>query len=58
MRAYRRRRRRGVLSVRVRLPDIAALVKRGYLELEARKDLNAIEEATDIFISDLLHELT
>jgi hypothetical protein len=58
MRAYRRRRRRGVLSVRVGLgpSDIATLVKRGYLESEARKDLNAIEEAADTFISDSLHE--
>jgi len=58
MRAYRRRRRQGALSVRVGLvpSDIAALVKRGYLESEARKDLSAIEEAADTFISDSLHD--
>jgi hypothetical protein len=58
MRAYRRRRRRGVLSVRVGLgpSDIAALVKRGYLESEGTQDLNAIERAADEFISDSLFD--
>jgi hypothetical protein len=58
MRLYRRRRRQGMLSVRLRLGamDIAGLVKQGYLEPQFREDLNAIEEAADAFISDALHE--
>jgi hypothetical protein len=58
MRTYRRRRRQGVLSVRVRLgaTDIAALVKRGYLEPGVSEDMNAIEEAADSFVSDTLYE--
>ncbi len=58
MRLFRRRRRQGMLSVRIRLgaTDIAGLVKRGYLGLEVSEDLNAIEEAADAFISDALHE--
>jgi hypothetical protein len=52
-RLYRKRRRQGMLSVRVRPGpvDIAELVKRRYLEPEAREDLNAIEQAADAFIS-------
>jgi hypothetical protein len=47
-----------MLSVRIRLcaTDIAALVKRGYLEPQLREDLAAIEEAADAFISDALYE--
>jgi hypothetical protein len=58
MRLYRRRRRQGMLSVRIRLgaTDIAALVKRGYLEPQLREDLAATEEAADAFISDALYE--
>jgi hypothetical protein len=58
MRLYRRRRRQGMLSVRVRLGavDIAGLVKRGYLEPQFTEDLAAIEEAADAFISDALYE--
>jgi hypothetical protein len=58
MRLYRRRRRHGMLSVRVRLGamDIASLVRRGYLEPEVSEDLAAIEEAADAFISDALFE--
>ena len=58
MRLFRRRRRQGMLSVRIRLgpTDIAALVKRGYLEPQFREDLAAIEEAADAFVSDALLE--
>jgi hypothetical protein len=47
-----------MLSVRIRLgpTDIAALVKRGYLEPQFREDLAAIEEAADAFVSDALLE--
>jgi hypothetical protein len=47
-----------VLSVRIRLgaTDIAALVKRGYLEPGVSEDLAAIEEAADYFVSDTLYE--
>jgi hypothetical protein len=58
MRLFRRRRRQSMLSVRIRLgpTDIAALVKRGYLEPQFREDLAAIEEAADAFVSDALNE--
>jgi hypothetical protein len=47
-----------MLSVRIGLgpTDIAALVKRGYLEPQFREDLAAIEEAADAFVSDALLE--
>jgi hypothetical protein len=56
MRNHRRRRRWRRLNVRIDLgpADIDALVKRGYLEPEAREDLRSVQDAADAFISDAL----
>ena len=56
MRRFRRRRRNGMVSVRVQLgaADIDALITNGYLNPEERADLKAVAAATDGFISDAL----
>ncbi len=56
MREYRRRRRYGVLSIRVRVAHalVDALVKRRYLKPEDRGDRNEIEVAVGDLIADAL----
>ena len=56
MREYRRRRRYGVLSIRVCLPTawVDVLVKRRYLKSEHRDDREEIAIAVGDFIADNL----
>jgi hypothetical protein len=56
MREYRRRRRYGVLSIRVRVACalIDALIKRRYLKPEDRDDRNEIATAVGDLIADAL----
>ena len=54
MRLFRRRRRNGMLCVRVQLSvaDIDALIAKGYLNSKKREDMDALAQAADGFISD------
>ena len=56
MRAYRRRRRRGMrcFSIRLTEPEIEALVTKNYLGAEARSDREAIVGAIEACLSDTL----
>ena len=56
MREYRRRRRNGVLSVRVRVARVLidALIKRRYLKPEDRDDRNEIAIAVGDLIAEIL----
>jgi hypothetical protein len=56
MREYRRRRRNGVLSVRVRVARVLidALMKRRYLKPEDRDDRNEIAIAVGDLIAEIL----
>jgi hypothetical protein len=56
MREYRRRRRYGLLSIRIRLASayIDALIKKSYLKPEHRGDRNEIAIAVGDLISDTL----
>jgi hypothetical protein len=59
MREYRRRRRYGVLSIRVRMAGvlIEALIKRRYLKPEDRGDRNEIAIAVGDLITDTLQNM-
>lgn len=56
MREYRRRRRYGVLSIRVRVARVLidALIKRRYLKPEDRDDRNEIAIAVGDLVADTL----
>ena len=56
MREFRRRRRYGVLSIRIRLAPgyIDALIEKAYLKPEHRGDRNEIEIAIGDLITDTL----
>lgn len=56
MREYRRRRRYGLLSIRIRLATeyIDALIEKAYLKPEHRGDLNEIAIAIGDLITDTL----
>jgi hypothetical protein len=56
MREYRRRRRYGLLSIRIRLAAsyIDALITRGYLKPEHSNNRNEIEVAVGDLIADVL----
>jgi hypothetical protein len=56
MREYRRRRRYGVLSIRIRLATmyIGTLIERRYLKPEHRDDLDEIAIAVGDFLGDSL----
>jgi hypothetical protein len=56
MRLYRRRRRLGLrpLTVEIRLLEIEALVKLGYIKPHERADSSAISFAVGAFLSDQL----
>jgi hypothetical protein len=58
MREFRRRRRYGVLSIRIRLMRayIGTLIERRYLKPEHRDDRNEIAIAVGDFIADTLHK--
>jgi len=58
MRLYRQRRRRGERSVRILLSahDIETLVRKGYLDAEARHDRAAIQDAVEACVMDALFE--
>jgi hypothetical protein len=59
MRRFRRRRRNGMVCVRVQLgvADVDALVTKRYLNPKKREDLSAVAEAADGFLSDALQDL-
>jgi hypothetical protein len=56
MRRFRRRRRNGMVCVRVQLgaTDIDALIARGYLPPNKREDLGAVADAADWFLGEVL----
>ena len=55
MRQYRRRRvKRLVVSVELEPAEIEVFVKRGYLDPRDRRNLGAIQDAANDFISDAL----
>jgi hypothetical protein len=59
VRRHRRRRRQGVrcITVDVSIPDLAALVAKGYLPEKEESDPNAIKAAIEAVISDMAFEL-
>jgi hypothetical protein len=58
-RRHRQRRRRGARCITVEMNDleISALVAKGYLTEEARRDSKAITAAIEALVSDLAFEL-
>ncbi len=58
MRVYRERKRRGwrPVTVTVGKADIESLVLRGYLNAANSDDLEAIQVATEMFVSDAFFE--
>jgi hypothetical protein len=56
MRAYRRRRRRGLRNIRIQIgpAEIDALIEKGYLLQTDREDAEALEFAASSFISESL----
>jgi len=57
MRAYRRRRRYGLLCVQVQVgrAELHGLIAKGYLSPDKREDLHAIELAIDDLMFDFFH---
>ena len=60
MRAFRKRRRQGMHSIRITIhvTQINKLIRKGFLSQEDRGDLNALEWAIDGVISTVLDETT
>ena len=56
MRLYRKRRRRGMRTVRILLhvTDIEALIRKGYLDHQPRDDRDAVGFAISSFVDDAL----
>jgi hypothetical protein len=59
MRLYRKRRRRGIHSLRTSLhvTQIDGLIRKGFLEQEDRGDLEALQRAIDALISTALDDM-
>jgi hypothetical protein len=56
MRLYRKRQRRRQRCIRIQIgvPEITALVEKGYLDPAEREDIGALEFAVSAFLSDTL----